>query len=348
MPRHFLSQKTMSRLAFYDTKSYDREFFESTLTEFPDLKVDFHDFRLSTRTALTANDCFAVCCFVNDQLDRPCLTALHDQGVRLIALRCAGFNNLDLEAARELGLTVVRVPAYSPHAVAEHAVALLLTANRKTHRAYARVRDHNFSLQGLVGFDLHGRTASVIGTGQIGRILAQILRGFGMEVLAYDISPDLPWAENHQITYVSLDEALKRGDVVSLHTPLTPETHHLINARALDLMKSQAVLINTGRGKLIDTHALIQVLKKGKFRAVALDVYEEEEGVFFEDLSGVVLDNDELARLITFPNVLITAHLGFLTQEALAEISRVTTENLTRFLAQQAPLESTQLSPVLG
>jgi len=335
----------MIKVAFYDTKSYDREFFQAAREESP-VDIVYHEFRLGPDTAVTAAHCPAVCCFVNDTLDRTCLEALHGQGVRLVALRCAGFNNIDLGAAAELGLRVVRVPAYSPHAVAEHAAALLLTVNRKIHRAYARVREHNFSLQGLVGFDLFGRTASIIGTGQIGRIFAGILRGFGMKILAYDKFPNEEWASETGATYVPLDEAFSRGDVISLHTPLTAETHHLVDAGALARFKPGAVLINTGRGKLIDTRALIEVLKRGKLRGVGLDVYEEEEGVFFEDLSDSILDDDELARLITFPNVVVTAHLGFLTHEALTEIARVTTENLLRFSRDEPALDGTELHPL--
>ena len=319
----------MIPVACYDTKPYDRDY----LPRAPGAERvawQFHEFRLTRETAASAAGARAVCAFVNDQLDRPCLAALQAAGVRLVALRCAGFNQVDLAAAKELGLAVTRVPAYSPHAVAEHTVGLLLTLNRRIHRAYNRVREHNFSLAGLVGFDLHGKTAGVVGTGKIGRLTAQILRGFGMQVLAYDPVPAADWAAAHGVGHAGFEALLAGGDVVTLHLPLTPETHHLLNARTLALMKPGAYLVNTSRGKLVDTVALIQALKAGRLGGVALDVYDEEEGLFFEDLSGSVLPDDELARLLTFPNVLITAHQAFLTHEALTEIARVTVENLRR------------------
>jgi D-lactate dehydrogenase len=329
-------------VAFFDTKSYDRESF--TAAADPALDVRFLEFRLAAANAAIAEGARAVCCFVNDRLDRAALTRLHHTGVRHVALRCAGFNNVDLAAAKELGLVVTRVPAYSPHAVAEHTIALLLTLNRKIHRAHNRVREQNFSLAGLVGFDLHGRTAGIVGTGKIGKLTAEILRGFGMRVLAFDPFPDAPWAAQHKISYVPKIELFAQSDVVSLHSPLTPDTHHLVNEPTLAAMKRGAYLVNTSRGKLIDTAALIEALKSGRIGGVALDVYEEEEGVFFEDHSDHVLEDDELARLLTFPNVLITAHQAFLTREALSEIARVTTENLKRFAAGEPFLDGTQLA----
>ncbi|MEQ1861381.1 MAG: 2-hydroxyacid dehydrogenase [Chthoniobacteraceae bacterium] len=317
----------MLTTALYDTKPYDREFFAHAPGHD---RVDwrFHDFRLSSETAATARGAQAVCVFVNDRVDRACLESLAALGVKLIALRCAGFNNLDLKAARELGLAVVRVPAYSPHAVAEHAVALLLSLNRKIYRAYNRVRELNFSLSGLVGFDLHGKTIGIVGTGKIGRIAAQIFRGFGTEVLAHDPFPTQDWAAASGVRYVDFDTLLGASDIVSLHAPLVPETLQLLNEKTLSQMKPGVFIVNTSRGKLIDTGALIAALKSGHVGGVALDVYEEEEGIFFEDLSGQVLADDELARLLTFPNVLITAHQAFLTREALGEIARVTTTNI--------------------
>jgi len=270
----------------------------------------------------------AVCIFVNDHADRECLSALSQCGVRLIALRCAGFNNIDLDAANALGISVVRVPAYSPFAVAEHTLGLLLTLNRKIHRAYYRVRESNFSLNGLVGFDIHGKTVGIVGTGKIGQITAQIFRGFDAQVLAFDPTPAAAWADVHGVRYVGLDELLSASDILSLHVPLTADTHHLINAHTLAQMKPGVYLINTSRGKLIDTTALIASLKSGHIGGVALDVYEEEEGVFFEDLSGQVLQDDELSHLLVFPNVLITSHQAFLTHEALTEIARVTCCNI--------------------
>jgi D-lactate dehydrogenase len=319
----------MNTIAFYDTKPYDRQYFESA-ADAGRLRWLFHEFRLTSETAASVEGAQAVCVFVNDRLDAPCLSQLSRAGVRLVALRCAGFNNVDLAAAKSFGLTVVRVPAYSPHAVAEHTVALLLALNRKLHRAYNRVREHNFSLSGLVGFDLHGKTIGVVGTGKIGRITAQIFRGFGSEVLAYDPHPAPEWAAAHGVTYTEFDTLLPASDVVSLHLPLTPHTRHLINAGTFARLKPGAFLVNTSRGKLVDSAALIAALKSGRLGGVALDVYEEEEGVFFEDLSGEILQDDELSRLLTFPNVLITAHQAFLTREALSEIARVTTTNLIR------------------
>jgi len=330
------------RIAFYDTKPYDRDYFGRAAGA-DRLEWSFHEFRLSMETAGTAQGAQAVCVFVNDRLDRACLEALRGSGVRLVVLRCAGFNNVDLNAARALGLAVTRVPAYSPHAVAEHAVALLLTLNRKIHRAYNRVRELNFSLSGLVGFDLHGKTVGIIGSGRIGRAAAEIFRGFGCRVLASDPAPLHDWASAHGVEYVTREDLLAAGDVVSLHLPLTPETHHLVNAATLAGMKPGAYLINTSRGKLVDTTALIQALKSGHLGGVALDVYEEEEGLFFEDLSGEVLQDDELSRLLTFPNVLITAHQGFLTHEALSEIARVTVQNLGRLQSAEAFLDGTAL-----
>jgi len=331
----------MISAAFFDTKAYDRECFEHA--KLPDVGWQYHEFRLSVETAALARGAAAVCVFVSDRVDKACVEALRAAGVRHIALRCAGFNNVDLEAAKACGITVTRVPAYSPHAVAEHALALLLTLNRKIHRAHNRVRELNFSLSGLVGFDLYGKTAGIVGTGKIGRLTAQILRGFGMNVLAYDVFPDAAWAVANGITYCALGELLAASDVVSLHTPLTPETHHLINGGTVAQMKPGVFIVNTSRGRLIDTTAVIAGLKSGQIGGVALDVYEEEEGVFYEDLSGSVLQDDELSRLLTFPNVLITAHQAFLTREALNEIASVTTENLRRLAAGDAFLPGTQL-----
>jgi D-lactate dehydrogenase len=328
--------------AVFDTKPYDREYLAGAAGAG---RIDwrFHEFRLSTETASAARGAQAVCVFVNDRVDRPCIEALASLGVKLIALRCAGYNNVDVAAARELGLPVVRVPAYSPHAVAEHTIGLLLTLNRKIHRAYNRVRELNFSLSGLVGFDIHGKTVGIVGTGRIGRITAQIFRGFGAEVLAYDTLPDADWAATHGVRYVDFPQLLEASDIVSLHVPLLPETLHLLNAGTLARMKPGAFIVNTSRGKLIDTAAVIAALKSGHIGGVALDVYEEEEGVFFEDLSGQVLQDDELSLLLNFPNVLITAHQAFLTREALHEIARVTVENLLKLESREAFLKGTAL-----
>lgn len=317
-------------LSFYDTKPYDREYFSPIAGECG-VVPRYHEFRLTVDTASSAAGAHAVCVFVNDRLDKGCLTRLSELGVKLVALRCAGFNNVDRIAAGQLGMTVVRVPAYSPHAVAEHSIALLLALNRKIHRAYNRVREQNFSLSGLVGFDLYGKTVGIVGTGKIGRAAAQIFRGFGCRVVAHDPLPALDWADVNGISYAGLGALLSESDVVSLHLPLTQDTHHLLNASTLSRMKPGAFLVNTSRGKLVESSAVIDALKSGHLGGVALDVYEEEEGIFFEDHSGAVLQDDELARLIGFPNVLITAHQAFLTSEALSEIARVTSDSVMRF-----------------
>jgi D-lactate dehydrogenase len=334
----------MITTAVFDTKPYDREALQHHSANCG-IKWHFVEFRLTTETAPLAKHAQAVCVFVNDHLNRPCLEALASQGIKLVALRCAGFNNVDLGAAKALKLAVTRVPAYSPHAVAEHAVALLLTLNRKVHRAFNRVRELNFSLNGLVGFDLYGKTAGIVGTGKIGRIVAQILRGFGMKVLAFDPYPDHDWARQIGALYVDTAAALApESDVVSLHTPLTPETKHLIRAETIELLKPGSILINVSRGALVDTRALIGALKSGRLGGVALDVYEEEEGIFFEDLSGQVLHDDDLARLLTFPNVLITSHQAFLTREALAEIARTTVTNVVALSAGKPFIEGSALT----
>lgn len=317
----------MITVAVFDTKPYDRDHLQPAAAA-GGIELRFLECRLNRDTVPTAAGAHAVWVFVNDQLDRPCLEALAVQGIQLVALRCTGFNNVDLAAAKALKLVVTRVPVYSPYAVAEHAVALLLTLNRKVHRAFNRVRELNFALNGLVGFDLHGKTAGIVGTGKIGRIVAEILRGFGKKVVAYDPFPNREWAAQQGVEYVTAASRAEGSDVVSLHIPLTPETKYIIRRETLDLMKPGAILINVSRGALIDTTALIEALKSGRLGGVALDVYEEEEGIFFEDLSGQVLQDDELARLLTFPNVLITAHQAFLTREALMDIARTTVANL--------------------
>jgi D-lactate dehydrogenase len=271
-----------------------------------------------------------VCPFVNDHLDREVLTALAAGGTRHLALRSAGFNHVDLDAAAELGLTVSRVPAYSPHAVAEHATGLILTLNRKFHRAYQRVREANFSLHGLCGFDLCGRTVGVVGTGQIGAVFCRIMHGFGCHLLAHDLAPN-PECSKLGVRYVPLDDLFRGADIISLHCPLTPDTRHLVNPDRLALMKRGAMLINTGRGALIDTPAVVEALKSGHLGYLGMDVYEEEEGLFFEDRSLTVVQDDVFMRLVTFPNVLVTAHQGFFTEEALANIARTTLANITAF-----------------
>jgi len=318
------------KTAVFDTHGFDRDALERANAGYGH-DLSFFEPRLTPETATLATGFEAICSFVNDRLDDGALGILRSGGTRLIALRSAGFNQVDLEAATRLGFTVVRVPAYSPHAVAEHAVALLLTLNRKTHRAYNRVRESNFSLDGLVGFDLHGKTVGVIGTGRIGSVLLRILNGFGCRLLACDLAPEMALAQELGVRYVPLDELLRASDVISLHVPLTPGTRHLIDAAALERMKRGVILINTSRGALIDAHALVAALKRGHVGAAGLDVYEEEEGIFFKDLSGQVLQDDVLARLLTFPNTLITSHQGFLTHEALANIAETTLANIQAF-----------------
>ncbi|HWN93543.1 MAG TPA: 2-hydroxyacid dehydrogenase [Methylomirabilota bacterium] len=329
-------------VSVFDTKPYDRLFLEKAGGA-GRINWHFHDFRLSEDTARIAAGAQAACIFVNDIADRPVLKQLKACGIRLVALRCAGFNNVDSEAARELCLPVVRVPSYSPHAVAEHAVALLLTLNRKIHRAYNRVREHNFSLNGLIGFDVAGKTVGIVGTGKIGKIAAQIFRGFDTKVLAHDPFPATAWAGAHGIQYVALKTLLAECDIVSLHLPLTRDSFHLINADAFATMKPGAYLINTSRGKLVDTAALVAALKENRLGGIALDVYEEEEGIFFEDFSDKTLQDDLLARLLGFSNVLITSHQAFFTQEALNEIARVTVGNILRLETAGPWLEGTAL-----
>jgi len=326
----------------FDTKPYDRE----SLGRAADGAVDWHfrEYRLNADTAVAAKNARAVCIFVNDRADRAALEVLKSLGVKHVALRCAGFSSVDIDAAKQLGLPVTRVPAYSPYAVAEHAVALLLALNRKIPRANNRVHDLNFSLNGLVGFDLHGKTAGIIGTGKIGRVVAEILRGFGMKVLAYDPFPLPDWAAKAGVYYTDAKTLARESAVIMLHVPLTPETHHIVNRESIELTKPGTIVVNVSRGALIDTKALIDALKSGHLGGVALDVYEEEEGVFFEDRSGQVLQDDDLARLLTFPNVLITAHQAFLTREALAEIARVTVENLRAFAEDKPFLDGTRLT----
>jgi D-lactate dehydrogenase len=330
-------------VSVYDTKPYDREYLSRAAGK-SSLSFRFHEFRLNVETATAAKGTQGVCIFVNDRADRACLETLASLQVKLIALRCAGFNNVDVTAARELGISIVRVPAYSPHAVAEHTIALLLALSRKIHRAHNRVRELNFSLSGLVGFDVHGKTVGIIGTGKIGQITAQIFRGFEANVIAYDPFPNAEWASQHKVQYVDFDQLLKASDILSLHLPLSADSLHLLNEQSLARTKPGVFIINTSRGKLIDTTALIAALKSGHLGGVALDVYEEEEGIFFQDLSGQVLLDDELSHLLIFPNVLITSHQAFLTHEALSEIARVTIANLQTLKTGEAFLQGTTLT----
>jgi D-lactate dehydrogenase len=324
------------KVAVFSTKSYDRRFLESA-TEGEGHELVFLEPRLNAETAPLAHGFDAVCAFVNDILDRDVLATLAAGGVKLLALRSAGFNNVDLAAARDVGITVCRVPAYSPHAVAEHAVALILAVNRRLHRSYARVRESNFALDGLLGFDLYGRTVGVVGTGRIGTVFARIMHGFGCRIVASDPFP------NDEVTaiggeYVDHDTLFARSDIVALHAPLTPETYHLIDREALGKMKRGVMLINTSRGALVDTAAVIDALKEGTVGYLGLDVYEEEADLFFEDLSGEVLQDDVFARLLTFPNVFITAHQAFFTEEALRAIATTTIANIGTFERTGSPV----------
>ena len=317
------------RIAFFSTHRFDRQFFDAA-NRVTHHDIDYLEPRLVSATASLAAGAPAVCAFVNDTLDEATLRHLASGGTKMIALRSAGFNNVDLAAARTLGLTVARVPAYSPHSVAEHAVALILSLNRNIHRAYTRVRDGNFSLDGLLGFDMHTRTAGVVGTGKIGAIVAKILSGFGCRILAYDIAQN-PECVALGARYVTLDELWAQSDIVTLHAPLTSKTRYMIDAATIAKMKPGVMIVNTSRGALVDTFALIEGLKSGKVGYVGLDVYEEEEQLFFQDLSSHVITDDVFARLLTFPNVLVTAHQAFFTSEALAVISETTLRNVTAF-----------------
>lgn len=317
------------RVAVYSTRPYDRESLQRANAAGRHELV-FHEAGLDLTTASAADGAQAVCVFVNDRVDAGVLGALRANGVRLVALRCAGFNHVDLAAAAALGIEVGRVPEYSPHAVAEHTAALVLTLNRKIHRAYARVREGNFALEGLLGFDLHGRTVGIVGTGRIGTCFARIMTGFGSRVLATapTVNPD---CKALGVRYVDLAELLENSDVVSLHCPLTPQTRHLIDADALARMKRGAMLINTSRGAVVDTRAVIAALKSGHLGSLGLDVYEEEGDLFFRDLSDEVLHDDVFARLLTFPNVLVTGHQAFFTEDALRAIAQTTVANLDSF-----------------
>ncbi len=317
------------KVAVFSTKSYDRTFLEAANADYGH-ELIFFEPHLNYETSVLAADFPAVCVFVNDQLDAKTLTKLASQGTQIIALRSTGFNNIDLNKAADLKLTVVRVPAYSPYAVAEHTLGLILALNRKIHRAYARIRDGNFSLDGFLGFDLHGKTVGIVGTGKIGAITAQIINGFGCQILAYDKSPH-PDCEALGVKYVSLPELFAAADIITLHCPLIPETHHLINAETLSQMKTGVMLINTSRGALIDTKAVIKGLKSGKIGYLGLDVYEQEGDLFFEDFSNQVIQDDLFERLLTFPNVLITGHQAFFTVDALKTIASTTLANLSEF-----------------
>ena len=317
------------QIAVYSAKPFDRTTLDAHNRDHGH-ELTYYDTLLGPATANLARGFPAVSAFVNDRLDAETLARLADGGTRLVALRAAGFNNVDLDAAARHGLTVARVPAYSPHAIAEHAVALALALNRKLHRAYNRVREGDFSLTGLTGYDLHGKTVGVVGTGAIGRAFARIMRGFGCAVVAHDPHPD-DTLRGEGVRYAPLSEVLAQAHLTSLHCPLTPATYHLLDAEAFAETRPGATLINTSRGGLVDADAAVEALKSGRLGALGIDVYEQEEGLFFNDLRGEILHDDTIARLLTFPNVIVTAHQGFLTREALDEIAAVTLANVTAF-----------------
>ncbi|MEQ4530542.1 MAG: 2-hydroxyacid dehydrogenase [Mixta sp.] len=322
------------KLAVYSTKQYDKKYLDNVNQRFG-FEIEYFDFLLTERTAINAVNCEAVCIFVNDDASRPVLEILSAQGVKIIALRCAGFNNVDLAAAKELGIKVVRVPAYSPEAVAEHAVGIMMTLNRRIHRAYQRTRDANFSLEGLIGFNMHGRTAGVIGTGKIGIATLRILKGFGMRLLAFDPYPN-PQALDLGAEYVDIKTLFRESDVITLHCPLTPENHHLLDAAAFSQMKDGVMIINTSRGGLVDSQAAIDALKQQKIGSLGMDVYENERDLFFEDKSNDVIQDDVFRRLSACHNVLFTGHQAFLTAEALTAISETTLSNLQQLAKGEA------------
>ncbi len=317
----------MEKIAFYDTKPYDKQSFDKHNRNYD---IHYFEDKLTCETAALANGCSAVCAFVNDSIDACVIDTLEACGVKLLLMRCAGYNNVDLKHARGR-LTILRVPAYSPYAVAEHAMGLILLLNRKIHKSYIRTRDYNFSINGLTGFDLHGKTAGVIGTGKIGQVFCDICKGFGMKVLAYDPYPDKEFAKKSGVSYTELDEVFRESDIISLHCPLTKETRYIIDSSSLRKMKKNVFIINTSRGKLIDSEALLKALREKRIAAAGLDVYEEEADVFYEDRSGDIIDDETLSLLVSMPNVIITSHQAFLTEEALSNIAAVTLGNADEF-----------------
>ena len=319
---------------FFSSKDYDQQFFSQTNIHY-NFNLRYLEVQLNKNTAILADGYDVVCIFVNDVVDHEVLQALSNQGVRLVALRCAGYNNVDLKAAQALGIKIVRVPAYSPYSVAEHTLALILTLNRKTHRAFNRVREGNFALNGLMGFDLNGKTVGLIGLGKIGLVTAKILRGLGCTVLGYDVQRTSEM-DALGVEFTDLEHLYAASDIISLHCPLTPDTHHIINADSIAKMKKGVMLINTSRGALIDTRAVIEALKQEHISHLGLDVYEEEADLFFEDLSDIVIQDDVFMRLLSFNNVLITGHQAFFTSNALQGIAEVTLQNITDFKNQRA------------
>ena len=319
------------KILFYDTKSYDKESFEAARQNFPDIQIEYLRPDLDPRTAALADGFDAVCAFVSSDVSEATLRILHEKGVRLVLLRCAGYNNVDLEAAKKLDIRIMRVPGYSPEAVAEHAMALALACNRRLYKAYNKVRENDFSLAGLMGFNFHGKTAGIIGTGKIGAAMCRICNGFGMKVIAYDVyeNPSL----KDMVTYVTLDELLAQSDLISLHCPLMDSTYHMVNLDTIRKMKDGVILVNTSRGALVKTEDLIEGIRLHKFAGVGLDVYEEETNNVFEDRSDEILEHSTTARLLSFPNVMITSHQGFFTREALGAIAETTLQNTMDFAA---------------
>ena len=317
------------KIAFFGAKPYDIASFDKVNEKY-NYDIRYYKGHLNPNNVVLTQDADAVCIFVNDTADATVIDAMVNNGVKLLALRCAGFNNVDMKAAKGK-LPVVRVPAYSPYAVAEYSLALMLSLNRKIHRAYWRTRDGNFSLNGLMGFDMHGKTIGIIGTGKIAKILIRLLKGFGMRILAYDLYPDMKFAEEEVISYVSLDELYRESDIISLHCPLTDQTKYMIDKDSIDKMKKGVMIINTGRGQLINTNDLIEGLKEKKIAAAGLDVYEEEGEYFYEDKSDKIIDDDVLARLLSFNNVIVTSHQAFFTKEALHNIAETTLQNIDDF-----------------
>ncbi|MDM1299811.1 2-hydroxyacid dehydrogenase [Empedobacter falsenii] len=315
------------KIAFFSSKPYDKTFFEAENKNYG-FELNFYETHLGPHIVNAIEDEQAVCVFVNDKVNRQVIEILAKKGVKIIALRCAGFNNVDLEAAKEFGIKVCRVPAYSPEAVAEHTMAMLLTLNRKTHKAYNRVREQNFALNGLLGFNLFQKTIGIVGTGKIGKAFINIAKGFGCKIIAYDLYPDQELA-NNGVEYVELNTLFENSDIISLHCPLTPENHYMINHETIAMMKDGVTIINTSRGGLINTHEAIEALKNHKIGYLGIDVYEQEEKLFFKDLSAEIIQDDMIQRLMSFPNVLVTAHQAFFTQEALEQISEITMRSIS-------------------
>ncbi len=325
------------KIAFFDAKSYDKTTFDF-INQKHNFYIKYFKEHLNENTVLFTKDFNAVCVFVNDNLNQKVIEKLWENKIELVALRCAGYNNVDLQTAYKK-IHIVRVPAYSPYAVAEHAFSLILTLNRKIHKAYNRTREGNFSIEGLMGFDLYNKTIGVIGTGKIGKAFVQIAKGFGMKILSYDPYPDFEFGKQHQIVYCELEKIYRESDIISLHCPLTKENFHMINNESIEKMKSSVIIINTSRGGLIDTKALIDALKKKKIGGAGLDVYEEEAEYFFEDHSAGIIDDDILARILTFPNVIVTSHQAFFTKEALMNIAETTFDNIQKFF-ENLPLNN--------